>query len=184
MGVDILPWVLSWPPSRRTVAVFLLVTAASVGTIALLGGVPDIRSDGNITVSDVDVSVRLNDDPESPDTNGTVQTCIGSGTPGDHLSVLGEVTVRVPPGRQGDARAVVLWLDDTHNRTLGTIDETGSVTKDVFWLVEDDERLSVGDTTTVEARVRGGGTTVASRTLSVPVENGTRSYDCSVRAPA
>jgi hypothetical protein len=177
MDFDVLPWLLHWPPSGRMIAVFLVVTAASLGTVVVLGGVTDTKSDENITVSGADLSIRLNDDTDFPDTGGTVETCLGSGTPGDHLSVLGEVTVRIPPERSGGARAVILQLDQAE-RTVGTIEEQGSVTKDVFWVLADDETFSVGDTATVEIRVRERDGTVASRTLSVPVENGSRSYDC------
>lgn len=178
MGFDILPWLLHWPPRKRTIAVFILITAASLGTIVVLGGVTDTQSDGNITVSDVDLSVRLNDESEFPDTNGTVETCIGSGTPGDHLSILGEITVRIPPAHSGTTQAIVLELNETWNRTVGTIEGRGSVTKDVFWLIEDDETLSVGDTGTVKIHVQERGKTVASRVLPVPIEDGSRSYDC------
>lgn len=178
MGFDILPWLLHWPPSRRMIAVFLVVTAASLGTIVVLGGVTDTQSGGNITVSDINLSIRLTDDTAFPDTNGTVETCLGSGTPGDHLSVLGEITVRIPPAHNGNTQAIVLELNRTWNRTVGTVGDQGSVTKDVFWLLEDDETLSVGDTTTMEIHVQERGTTVTSRTLSMPIENGSRSYDC------
>jgi len=178
MGFDILPWLLHWPPSRRMVAVFLIITAASLGTIVVLGGVTDTQSNGNITVSDVNLSLRLNDDTSFPDTNGTVETCLGSGTPGDHLSVLGEITVRIPPAQNDNTHAVVLELNQTWNRTVGTIEDEGSVTKDVFWLLEDDETLSVGDTTSVEIHVQERGTTAVSRGLSMSIENGSRSYDC------
>ena len=178
MDFDILPWLLNWPPSWRMVAVFLVITTASLGTIVVLGGVTDTKSDENITVSNVDLSIRLNDDTAFPDTDGKVETCLGSGTPGDHLSVLGEITVRVPPSHEGTTQTVVLELNQTWNRTVGTIEDQGDVTSDVFWLVEDDETLSVGDTTTVEIHVQERGTTVASKTVSMPIENGSRSYDC------
>ena len=178
MDFDLLPWFLHWPPSRRMIAVFLVLTAASLGTIVILGGVTDTQADGNITVSDINLSIRLNDDTAIPDTDGTVETCLGSGTPGDHLSVLGEMTVRIPPAHTGNTQTVILELNQTWNRTVGTIEDQGSVTKDVFWLVEDDETLSVGDTTPVDIHVQERGTTVASRTLSMSIENGSRSYDC------
>jgi len=178
MGIDILSWLLNRPPSRRMIAVFLVVTVASIGTIAVLGGVTDTQSEENITISDVDLSIRLNDDTEYPDTNGAVETCLGSGTPGDHLSVLGEITVSIPAAHSDDTQAVVLQLNQTKNRTVGTIEGQGSVTNNVFWVLEDDETLSVGNTTTVEVHVREQGASVASRTFSVPVKNGSRSYDC------
>jgi hypothetical protein len=178
MDFEILPWLLNWPPSRWTIAVFLVVTAASLGTIAVLGGPTLTQSDGNVTVHDVDLSIRLNDDVTIPDTDGTVNGCLGSGTPGDHLSVRGEVTVSIPAARSDAAQAVVLQLNGSMNRTVATIERAGNVTNDVFWVLEDDETFSVGDNTTVEVRVQEQGTTVASRTLSVPVENGSRSYDC------
>lgn len=49
---------------------------------------------------------------------------------------------------------------------------------DVFWVIEDDETLSVGDTAGVRVRVREGGSTVADTTRTVPVSDDSRSYDC------
>lgn len=160
------------------IAVYLVVTAASLGTIVALGGVTDTRSTGNITVSDVELTIRLNDETDFPDTNGTVETCLGSGTPGDHLSVIGDITVTTPTNRSGTPREVILRLNQIHDRTVGRIENRGNVTTDVFWVLRDDERLSVGDTTPVNIRVQEDGTTVAATTRTVPVENGSRTYDC------
>jgi len=178
MDFDVLPWLLDWPPSRRTIAVFLVVTVASLGTIVIFGGMVDTQSDGNLTVADAELSVRLNDETDLPDTNGTVEGCLSSGTPGDHLSVLGDITVNVPRDRGDTRREVVLQLAHRQNRTVGTIEDQGNVTTDVFLLLEDDETLSVGDSTTVDIRVQEQGTTVAATALPVTVENGSRSYDC------
>ena len=77
----------------------LLVTLLSVATIATAGLVLDTPDDEEVaTVESVDLTLRLNDEQDLPDTNGTVQTCIASGTPGDSISVVGDVTVDVPPG--------------------------------------------------------------------------------------
>lgn len=178
MDFDILPWLIHWPPSGRMIAVFLVVSAASLGTIVVLGGMPDTQSNENVSVSDVDISIRLNDETAYPDTNGTVETCIGRGTPGDHLSILGEVGVQIPPDQNSDTHVVVLELNETWTQRVGETDDKGDITMDVFWMVEDDETFSVGDTATVEVRVQEPETTITSKTLSMPIENGSRSYDC------
>ena len=169
---------LNWPPSRGTIAVFLVVSVASLGTIVVLGGVTDTQPEKNITVSATELSVELNDEVEYPDTNGTVETCLGSGTPGDHLGVLGDITVTIPADRAVTPREVIVRLDDRWNRTVETIEDSGEVTTDVFWVFADDETLSVGDTTTVEISVREQDSTVATASRTVSVENGSRSYDC------
>jgi hypothetical protein len=160
------------------IAVYLIVTAASLGTIVALGGVAHTQSNGNITVSGVELSVRLNDETDFPDTNGTVETCLASGTPGDHLSVIGEITINTPANRSDTPREVILQLSQMHNRTVGTIEDRGNVTTDVVWVLRDDETLSVGDTTPVNIRVQEHGRTVATTTFTVPVEKGSRTYDC------
>ena len=177
--MNLLPWLLDWPPSPASVVVFLLVTAFSVGTLVAFGGVTDEITAENVTVEETDLSVRLNDERSLPDTNGTVQTCLSSGTPGDSISVIGDVTVDVPADRGRDAEFVVaVSLAHTEETTTASVEGTGRRTADVFWLLDDDETLAVGETARLQVRVRDGGSTVASVTREVTVENGSRSYDC------
>lgn len=178
--MNVLPWLLDWPPSLGTVAVFLLVTVVSVATLAAFGGVVEDTAD-NVTIETADLSVRLNDDGGVPDVEaGTVRTCLASGTPGDSIGVFGDVTVEVPPDRRSGSRELILVVslvqaDDT---TTSAVERTGRTTVDVFWVLDDDETLSVGDTAELRVRVRDGDSTVAAATRRVAVENGTRSYDC------
>lgn len=175
--MNILPWLLDWPPTRRQIAVFLVITVFSLGSIAVLGGMTGLDSDGNVTITETDLALDLNENTDIPDTNGSVETCIGSGPLPGHLSVTGEITADIPAG--GDTpREVVLRVNDTENRTVETIESEGEVTVDVFWSRDADGTLSVGDTASVDIWVVEQGTAVASTTTSVPVENGSRSYDC------
>jgi hypothetical protein len=182
--MNVLPWLLDWPPSPAAVGVFLLVTAFSVGTLVLFGGVTGDLTSENVTVAATDITVRLNDDYDFPDTgNGSVQTCLGVGTPGDSISVLGDVTVDIPAGRDPDSTGegpltVVVSLAHTEEATTQTVERTGNVTVDVFWLLDDDETLSVGDTTRLQIYVRAGAETLADATREVTVEEGSRSYEC------
>ena len=177
-----LPWLLDWPPSRAALAAFLLLTALSSGTVLLFGGGFDDGASETVTVESTDLTVRLNDGVDYPDaTNGSVQTCVAVGTPGDSVSVLGDVTVDVPPerGLAGDRHlTVAVSLGHTDATDTGTIEGPGTVTRDVFWVFADDETLSVGDTARLQIRVRSEGETVANATREVTVENGTRSFDC------
>jgi hypothetical protein len=179
--VNLLPWLLDWPPRRGTVAVFLLLTAASAGTLVLFGGFEDDVAGDDVTVESADVVVRLNDDVDFPETNGSVQTCLASGTPGDSVSVVGDVTVHVPAdrGRFGARSLTVeVSLAGVEGTTTDAVSGTGTEVSDVFWVFEDDETLSVGDAVTLRVRVRSEGETVAAATRNVTVERGTRSYDC------
>lgn len=187
--VSPLPWLLNWPPGRRAIAVFLVVTAFSVGTIALFGGVGDRSDPANVTVESVDVDVALNDEFSYPDgaddADGSVQTCLASGTPGDSISVLGDVTVRVPAASDGDR-----WGDDERRlnvsvslahateSTTDSVEGPGTETSDVFWILDDDESLAVGENATVQVRVLEDGARVANATRRVTVRNGSRTYDC------
>ena len=180
--MNLLPWLLDWPPSPATVAVFLVLTAFSVGTLVAFGGVTDQITDENVTVAETDLSVRLNDELDIPSTNGSVETCLASGTPGDSILVVGDLTVDAPAsgtGKHSPDRplAVVLGLAHTEQTTTEQVDGTGGTT-DVHWVVEDDETLAIGDEATVQIRVRSGGTTVATATRAITVEEGSRSYDC------
>lgn len=175
--MNILPWLLDWPPTRRQIAVFLVITAFSLGSIAVLGGMAGLDSDGNVTITNADLSLQLNENTDIPDTNGSVETCLGSGTLPGHLGVRGEIMVDIPSGIDS-AQEVVLRVNDTQNHTVETIEGQGAVTMDVFWQREADGTLSVGDPAAVDIWIVEQGTVVASTTRSVPVENGSRSYDC------
>ncbi len=48
--MNLLARLLNWPPDRSTIAVLLVVTRFSVGTLALLCGVSDDDKSENITV--------------------------------------------------------------------------------------------------------------------------------------
>ncbi|WP_435176746.1 hypothetical protein [Halorussus sp. AFM4] len=181
--MNVLPWLLDWPPRPASVVVFLLLTAFSVGTLALFGGVTDELTRENVTVDEADFSVRLNDEAGVPDIgNGTVRTCLASGTPGDRAGVFGDAAVAVPEG-YGDAvderrLRVVVRLARTGETVAKPVARTGRTTYDVFRVFEDDETLSVGDTARVEVRVRTDESVLANATRRVTVENGSRSYDC------
>jgi len=182
--VNLLPWLLDWPPSPATIAVFVVLTTLSIGTLVVFGGAVDDGTDENVTVEEVDLTVALNDELSFPDgENGTVQTCMASGTPGDSISVLGDVVVEIPPdsgrGYAAERSATVeVSLAHTDETTTATVEGPGRETMDVFWILEDDETLSVGDTETVQVRVRIDGSRVTRATRNVTVQEGSRSYDC------
>ena len=180
--MNVLPWLLDWPPRRSTVVAFLLLTAISVGTLVAFGGVTDNASSENVTVASADLTVRLNDERDLPDTNGTVETCLASGTPSDSVTVLGDVTVDIPAEAEnvssGDRVRVLVSLAHTDETTARSITERGRTTSDVFWVFEDDETLAVGDTATVQIRVQADDATVANATRRTSVLNGSRSFDC------
>ncbi|WP_435346345.1 hypothetical protein [Haloarchaeobius sp. HRN-SO-5] len=179
--MSLLPWLLRWPRRPVSLGVFLLLVAFSVGTLAAFGGLTGELASENVTVESADVTVRLNDETQFPDAgNGTVQTCLATGTPGDSIGVLGDVTLDVPRDRDTgeDPLTVVVSLAHTEETTTATVEETGRVTSDVFWVLADDETLSVGDTARLQVDVRSDGSTVASTTETVVVGNGSRSYDC------
>ena len=178
-----LPWLLDWPPTPAKVVFFVVVTTFSVGTLVLFGGVVDDETSENVTVEEIEVTVALNDEFSFPESdNGTVQTCMASGTPGDSISVLGDVAVEIPPDSRGypaDRTATVeVSLAHTEETTTDTVEGPGRETMDVFWILDDDETLSVGDTEAVQVRVRIDGSTVASATRNVTVREGNRTYDC------
>lgn len=182
--MNLLPWLLDWPPRPATVVAFLLVTAFSVGTVVAFGGVTDRPASENVTVDASDVTVRLNDETDLPDVgNDTVARCLGVGTPGDSIGVLGDVVVHVPTGTGGDRHGterllVEVRLEQVGERTTQFVEGTGRVTASVFWILEDDETLSVGETASLRVRVLRDGETVADVGRAVRVENGSRSYDC------
>ncbi|WP_411965947.1 hypothetical protein [Haloferax sp. YSMS24] len=177
--MNVLPWLLDWPPHPLSIVLFLLVTAFSVGTLVLFGGVVDDASTDEVTIDAVDVSVRLNDEVQYPDTeNGSIQTCLASGTPGDSVSILGDVTVDIPHDFDTWPLVVDVRLAPIGETSTTSVDETGTQGIDIFWLVEDDETLSVGDTATLQVRVRADGETITDSTRELTVQNDTRTYDC------
>ncbi|QLD90812.1 hypothetical protein HWV07_17890 [Natronomonas salina] len=182
--MSLLPWLLDWPPTRAQVAVFLLVSALSVGTIAMMGGVADDPASENVTVEDIDLAVSLNDEASYPEgANGTVQTCFASGTPGDSVSVLGDVILDVPEsdgrGRSSERQLrVTVNLTEMSETTAQTETGTGTVHSDVFWLIDDDETLAVGDTVTLHVTVHDERGRVATATDNVVVQGDSRTYDC------
>lgn len=182
--MQLLRLLFDWPPRPATVAVALLLTVVGVGTVVVFGGVVGDTGDESVTIGSTDLTVRLNDETEFPDTGDDgVATCMAVGTPGDSVSVLGDVTVDVPAdadtGRAGDRRlTVVVSLAHTEQHTTATVSGTGRETADVFWIFEDDETLTVGDAERLRVRLRSDGETLAETTRTVTVENGSRSYDC------
>lgn len=182
--MNLLPWLLDWPPTRAKVAVFLLVSALSVGTVAMMGGVADDPASETVTVEEIDLTVGLNDEASYPEgTNGTVQTCLASGTPGDSVSVLGDVVVDVPESDDGGRFSerqvrVTVNLTDMSETTSETVTGTGELYSDVFWLIEDDETLAINDTATLRVTVHDGDSLVANATETVTVEEDSRTYDC------
>lgn len=178
--MNLLPWLLRWPPRRSAVLVFVLFTVVSAGSIVVFGG-ELTESSGNVTVEGREFTVRLNDEQSWPENEGGgVQTCLASGTPGDSLSVIGTVAVDVPPdhrARSEGGLTVVVGMAHTEETTSGELDAAGGQ-YDVFWLLDDDETLSSGDTARIEIAVRSAGETVATVTESVPVEADSRTYDC------
>lgn len=173
-----LPWLLEWPPRPAFVLTFLLLTAFSVGTLVAFAPLTDDLTADEVTVRASDVSVRLNDEVRIPDTNGTVRTCLGSGTPGDSLLVVADVTAEFPA--DGERYVLEATLADAPATTSERVDGAGRERWHVFWVANDDETLSVGETTEfrVRVRTRASGSVVAGANRTVTVENGTRSYDC------
>jgi hypothetical protein len=144
------------------------------------GGVVDETTSESVTVESTELTVRLNDEGGIPDT-GTdgVQTCLGVGTPGDSLSVTGHVTVDVPADSgDGAPFLVVVSLAHTEAVVETMVEETGTARWDVFWVLDDDETLSTGESATVTVSVRSEGSTVTNTTETVTVEADSRSYEC------
>jgi len=178
--VNLLPWLLDWPPRPASVLAFLLLTAFSVGTLVLFAPVTDRINPDEATVEASNVSVHLNDEVTMPDTeNGTVATCVASGTPGDHLTVRADVLVETPMDDGGDSPYdVEVSIGTDSKTTTEPVRQTGRERVSVFWVARDDESLSVGDTADVRVRLRESGTVVDTATRAVTVEEGSRSYDC------
>jgi hypothetical protein len=168
-------WLFRWlgSPRARLVGVFVVAALGVFGlaTAVLVGG-----SGGEARIVDADFTVRLNDERTPPDNgSGGVRTCVGSGVPGDTVAVFGEVGVASP---DGSGATIVVSLDHTGETWTATVERGRRETVDVFWTLDDDETLSVGETTPVTVELRAGGETRASTTRVVPVENSSRSLDC------
>jgi hypothetical protein len=162
------------------VAFVLVVTVASAGTLVVFGGVVD-DGGGAVAIEAVDLTVRLNDEGGLPDVgtgNGTVQTCLGAGTPGDTVSVLGDVTASVPAGLDPQSLSVLVELVPAGETTTASVEDTGTVTASVFWLLEDDETLAVGEPARLAVEVRKDGERLAGTNRTVAVEADSRTYDC------
>ncbi|MCT9098146.1 hypothetical protein [Haloarchaeobius sp. HME9146] len=163
-------------------AVLFVILVGAGAWVTFTGPGPQV-SDSDATIDRTDLSVRLNDEWDLPESaNDSVQTCITSGTPGDSIGVYGTVTVTVPV-QDGFDRAdhdyqVVMTLVDVGETTTKTGDYSGRETVRFFWIVEDDETLAVGETTTVRIRVRDGPEVLAESTQNVVVEEGDQTFDC------
>ncbi|MFC7228775.1 hypothetical protein N0B31_15300 [Salinirubellus salinus] len=170
--------------SAGVVGLLLVVVLAGV---FLLGGPTDGLPGGTAadeaSVATDDLDLRLNDEFSPPSTNGTVQTCIASGTPGDSVSLLGDALVTLPQERglelgAADARVVFTLraLDATRTER---VDPEGTTDVSLFWILEDDETLSVGEETTLGIRVEmADGELLLETSRTLTVREGTRRYDC------
>lgn len=179
--MDPLPWLLDWPPRPASVIAFLLLTAFSFGTLALFAPVTDQLGPDEATVEVSNASVHLNDELEIPDEDGgSVMTCTASGTPGDHLTVRADVVVEIPleDDSEGSEYEVEVSIADDTVTTTEPVRHTDRERVDVFWLVRDDETLSVGETAEIHVRLRESDAVVASATRTVTVEKASRSYEC------
>ena len=170
-------------------------SASAAGVLALLvlagvfvlggptGGLPGETPGENATVETDDLDLRLNDEFDPPSTNGTVQSCMASGTPGDSVSLLGDVLVTMPVDRRPDPGAadprVVFTLAALDATRTERVDPEGTTDVSLFWILEDDETLSVGEETTLAVRVETAeGERLLETTRSLTVREGERTYDC------
>lgn len=170
--------------SAGLVGLLLLATLAGV---VVLGGptqeLPGAATEDNVTVAVDGVDLRLNDELDLPPTNGSVETCVASGTPGDSVSLLGDVIVTIPPDRlpdvgESDPR-VVFTLEALDATRRDRIDPAGATSLDLFWILDDDETLSVGAETTLTIRVEtADGEPLRETTRTLTVRDGERTYDC------
>jgi hypothetical protein len=62
--------------------------------------------------------------------------------------------------------------------TTEPIQPTGRERVDLFWVVRDDESLSVGDAADIHIRLRESDTVVDTATRTVTVKKDRRSYNC------
>lgn len=175
--MNLLPWLLNWPPRPMTVVVFFLITVGSfIGLLVFGGGIDSVGYD-EVSIDAADVSVLLNDEHTYPEeANGSVQTCFASGPPGDSISVRGDVDLTVPASEESLLLSVS--LAHTSEEWTHRVSRAGDISVDVLWVFEDDEQLEVGETIPVEIRLSDEDTTVANRTADLVVANGSRTYDC------
>ncbi|MFC4549932.1 MULTISPECIES: hypothetical protein [Halorussus] len=175
-----MPWLLNWPPRPASIVAFLFVTAFSVGTLILFAPITNQISPDEPSVEVSNVSVHLNDEIRIPDVgNGTVAKCIASGTPGDHVTVRADIVVETPlEDGDGPKYDVEVSIDNTTKTTTEPVQRTGRERVNVFWVVRDDEALSVGKPAEIRVRLRESSTVVANATRTVTVEKERRSYDC------
>lgn len=173
---------LSWLLGRRLAFALgmglLVVTALALGALALVSGVADQPPEENVTVDASEVRVTLNDERSVPPGDG-VQECVAAGTPGDSVGVFGRLHVDIPSGYGPGPFEVNVSLGHRAESTSHTLEETGVERVLLFWTVEDTETLSVGDDARLQIRVRSEEASLLDTTRRLPVENGTRSYDCS-----
>lgn len=178
--VNLLSWLLDWPPRPASIIAFLLLTAFSVGTLVLFAPITDQINPDDATVEATNVSVHLNDEITVPDIeNDTVATCIASGTPGDHLTVRADILVETPMEDGEDSDYVVeVSIDEGSQATTKPVQHTGRERVNVFWVVRDDESLSAGENADIHVRLRESGAVVDNTTRVIIVKKGKRSYDC------
>ncbi|WP_410766928.1 hypothetical protein [Haloferax sp. DFSO60] len=181
--MNLLPWLLDWPPRPASILTFVVLTAFSVGTLILFAPVTDELSTDEVTVEIADASVKLNDEMDYPEgaESGETYSCMSFGTPGDSLHIRVEGTLGLPTGfdRDGDTPYTLeVSLDGVEETRTETFRDTGEEQWDASWLVEDDETLSVGETTTLTAQVRTSGDVVATTNQRVTIEEGTQRFDC------
>lgn len=166
---------------RRTTRPFALACAVAIlalfGVGLLLAGGFAVEDGASATITDTDLRLSLNDAEGIPDVGNGTQTCIASGTPRDTVSVLGDVTVRVE-GEAGATRTLALSLAGTNVTHSAAIRETGTESVDVFWLDRDPETFAVGETVTLRLQVREGDRVLANATRTLPVHNGSQTFDC------
>lgn len=97
----------------------------------------------------------------------------------DHLTVRTDVLVETPMERGENSNYdVELSIDNSSKTTTEPVQQTGQERVNVFWVVRDDESLTVGETADIHVRLRESGAVVANSTWTVTVEKGSRSYDC------
>ncbi|WP_372480220.1 hypothetical protein ACAH01_03285 [Halomicrobium sp. HM KBTZ05] len=156
----------------------VVVTALVLGALALVSGVTDQPPEENVTVDASEVRVTLNDELTLPSGDG-VQTCVSTGPPPDSVGVVGPLSVDVPSGYGPGPFEVNVSLGHRDESTTHTLEETGVERVLLSWTVEDTETLAVGDDARLQIRVRSEGASLLDTTRRLPVENGTRSYDCS-----
>lgn len=178
--VNLLPWLLNWPPRPASIIAFLFLTAFSVGSLVLFAPITDQINPDESTIEASNVSVQLNDEITMPDIeNDTVATCIASGTPGDQLTVRADILVETPMEDGEDSTYdVEVIIGDNLQTTTEPIQQTGREQVDLLWTVRDDESLSVGSTADIRIRLRESGAIVDTATRTVTVKKATRSYDC------